>query len=303
MDRLKVMLQWAGLLHFLWCFVIQVVLEFINCTTVTNRDLILYQLFYNELEPATAFYRPNLKVYKAIGSHCKVLILLEKRPKVYKVKAKTESEKLLTVLKSKNCLVYISTKNIVTKMPFLKLYEPKNPLLLEGVSKFIGIRPLNDVSVIQDSIGKKVSLNLPEIDNDDIGSPEPVEPLALGPSRFPEPLALGPLEPIVIRLFKPLELENRPIEEPIKPINSSNLDEMQLDLVTSFCYRIKAKIFKKKLNKNSFTPNMYKQALKSPNVKEWLTVTFSEFKQLISLETLKFLLYEALFKCRKPLTN
>jgi len=142
------MLQWAGLPHFLWCFVIQAVLELINCTAVTNRDLTLYQLFYDELKPATAPHRPNLKAYKAIGSYCEVLIPLEKRPKVYKVKARTESERLLAVLRSKNCLVYIPTRNTVTKTPFLKLYEPKNPLLLGGVSKPIEIRPLNDASII-----------------------------------------------------------------------------------------------------------------------------------------------------------
>ena len=51
MDRLKATMQWAGLPHFLWCFIIQAVLELINCTAVTNRDLTPYQLFYDELEP------------------------------------------------------------------------------------------------------------------------------------------------------------------------------------------------------------------------------------------------------------
>src|SRR6266699_3436178 len=90
-NRLKATLQWAGLLHFLWCFVIQAVLELINCTVITNRDLTPYQLFYDELKPITAPYRPNLKAYKAIGSYYEVLIPLKKRLKVYKVKAKTES--------------------------------------------------------------------------------------------------------------------------------------------------------------------------------------------------------------------
>ncbi len=78
---------------------------------------------------------------------------------------------------------------------------------------------------------------------------------------------------------------------------------MQLDLVISLCYRVKVKIFKKKLDKNSSTPNIYKQALKSSNVKKWLAVIFNEFEQLISLETFKFLFYEVLLKGRKPLTN
>ena len=89
-----------------------------------------------------------MKAYKAIGSHCEVFIPLEKRPKAYKVKARTESRRLLAVLRSKNCLVYVSTENIVTKTLFFKLYELKNPLFLEEVLKPIKIRPLNDVSVI-----------------------------------------------------------------------------------------------------------------------------------------------------------
>src|SRR6266699_676484 len=127
MDCLRATMQWAGLLHFLWCFIIQAVLELINCTAVTNRDLIPYQLFYDELKLATALHKPNLKTYKAIGSHCEVLIPLEKQPKVYKVKARTESRRLLTVLRSKICLAYVPVRNVVIKTPFIKLYKLKNP--------------------------------------------------------------------------------------------------------------------------------------------------------------------------------
>ncbi len=300
--NLTAMLQWVGLLYFLWCFVIQVVFEFINCTIVINRDLTPYQLFYNELKPITIPYRPNLKVYKAIGSYYEVLIPLKKRPKAYKVKARIESGRLLANLGFKDCLVYISIKNIVTKTLFVKLYELKNPLLLEGVSKPIGIRPLNDAIVTKDFTGERVSLDLPEIDDDDISLLEPVALEAPGPPK--------PSEPIAPRLSKLLKLENRspklvfrPFEELIKPVDSLNPDEMQLDLVTSLRYRVKIKIFKKKLDKNSFIPNIYKQTLKSLNVKEWLAIIFSEFEQLISSETFKFLLYKVLFKGRKPLTN
>ncbi len=151
------------------------------------------------------------------------------------------------------------------KTPFIKLYELKNPLTLKEVSKPTGIRPLNDVAITKDSTGEKISLNLPEID--DISSSKSTTPEAPKP---PEPLELPAPGP-----FKPSEPENKPLEpmlkpskEPIKPMDSSDPDEMQLDLVISLCYRIKAKIFKKKLDKNSSTPNIYKQALKSPNVKE-----------------------------------
>ncbi len=300
-------MQWAGLPYFLWCFIIQAVFELINCTVITNRDLTPYQLFYDKLEPATAPHRPNLKAYKAIGSHCEVLIPLEKQPKTYKVKARTESRRLLAVLGSKTCLAYVSARNIVIKTPFIKLYEPKNPLTLKKVTKPIRIRPLNDVAVTEDSTGEEVSLDLPEID--DIGPPEPTTPEAPKPSKPPEPPAPKPSKPSEppapgpSRPPEPVPRPPRPSEEPIEPVDSSNLDEMQLDLIINLCYQIKAKIFKKKLDKNSSIPNTYKQALKSPNVKEWIAATFSEFEQLINSKTLKFLPYKALSKGRKPLTN
>src|SRR6266566_5281658 len=296
MDRLKATIQWAGLPHFLWYFIIQAVLELINYTAITNRDLTFYQLFYDELEPVITLHRPNLKAYKAIGSYCEVLIPLEKRPKVYKVKAKTESGRLLAVLGSKICLTYVLVRNVMIKTPFIKLYEPKNLLTLKGVIKSIGIRPLNDVAITENSTEEGVLLDLPEID--DIGPPELTTPEALRSFRPLEPLASGPFRPLesVLKLL-------RPFKEPIESVDSSNLDKIQLDLVISLCYRVKAKIFKKKLDKNSFISNTYKQALKSSNVKEWIAATFNKFEQLISLETLKFLSYEVFFKSRKPLMN
>jgi len=115
------------------------VLELINYIVITNRNLTSYQLFYNELEPIIILYKPDLKTYRAIGSYYEVFILSEKRPKAYKVKAKTEPGRFLTVLRSKTYLIYMSIKNIVTKPPFIKLYESKNPLTLKRVSKPIGI--------------------------------------------------------------------------------------------------------------------------------------------------------------------
>jgi len=223
-------MQWAGLLYFFWYFIIQTVFELINCTAITNRDLTPYQLFYNELEPATTLHRLNLKAYRAIGSHCKVLIPLEKRPKIYKVKAKTESGRLLTVLRSKTYLAYVPIKNVVIKTPFIKLYKPKNPLTLERVTKPIGIRLLNDVVVIEDSTRKRVSLDLLEID--DIGLLEPItleapglfrllEPPAPKPSKLLKPPASGPFRPP-----EPVPRPFRPSEELIKPIDSSNLDKI-----------------------------------------------------------------------------
>ncbi len=223
-------MQWASLFYFLWCFIIQAVLELINYTAVTNRDLTFYQLFYNELKPVIAPYKFNLKAYRVIGSYCEVLILLEKRPKVYKVKARIESRRFLAVLRFKTCLAYVPAKNVVIKTPFIKLYKPKNPLTLERVTKPIGIRLLNDVVVIEDSTRKRVSLDLLEID--DIGLLEPItleapglfrllEPPAPKPSKLLKPPASGPFRPP-----EPVPRPFRPSEELIKPIDSSNLDKI-----------------------------------------------------------------------------
>ncbi len=172
-----------------------------------------------------------MKAYRAIGSYCEVFISLEKRPKAYKVKARTEPRRLLTVLESKTYLIYVPTRNIVIKTPFIKLYELKNLLTLEKVLKPIGIRPLNDIAVIEDFTGEGVLLDLPKID--DIGFSEPITPEAPGSLRPLELLALGSSELLSPGPFRLPELENRPLkpvfrpfEEPIKPVDFLDPDEM-----------------------------------------------------------------------------
>ncbi len=164
-----------------------------------------------------------MKVYRVIRSYYEVLIPLEKQSKIYKVKVKTEPRRFLTVLRSKTYLVYISTRNIVIKTLFIKLYEPKNLLVLEGVSKLIEIRPLNDVVITKDSIRKRISLDLLEID--DIGSSELTTLKALRSSR--------PSELLVPRPFKLPKPKNRPLkpifklpEKLIKLMDFSDPDEM-----------------------------------------------------------------------------
>ena len=164
-----------------------------------------------------------MKAYKAIGSYYEVFIPPEKRPKTYKIKAKTEPRRLLTVLRSKTYLVYVPTRNTVIKTPFIKLYKPKNPLTLKGVSKPIEIRPLNNVAVTKDSIGEEVSLDLPEID--DIDFSKLITPEVPRFSKPPELLAPGPSKPLEPE-NRPLEPMLRPFEEPIKSVDSLDLDEM-----------------------------------------------------------------------------
>ena len=118
----------------------------------------------------------------------------------------------------------------MTKTPFIKLYEPKNPLTLEGVLKPIRIRLLNDVAIIEDSTGEEVSLDLLEID--DIGSSESIIFETPGPLELPAPGSSRLSEP-ENRL---LESVFRPSEELIKPVDSSDPDEIQLNIVISLCY-------------------------------------------------------------------
>ncbi len=164
-----------------------------------------------------------MKVYRTIGSYCEVFIPSKKQPKTYKVKARIEPRRLLAVLRSKTYLVYVPTKNTMTKTPFIKLYKPKNPLTLKRVSKPIRIRPLNDVAITKDSTGQGISLDLLEID--DIGSLKSITPEAPGPPKPPELLALGPSKSLKPK-NKPLELMFRPPEELIKPVDSLNPDEI-----------------------------------------------------------------------------
>ena len=158
---------------------------------------------------------------------------MEKQSKAYKVKVRTEPGRFLTVLRFKTYLVYISIRNIVIKTLFIKLYELKNPLTLERVSKPIGIRPLNDVAVIEDSTGKRISLDLPEIDNIYF-----LKSTTFEAPRSPKPSKL--LTPRFSKLLKPENKSSKPIfrppEKSIKPVDSLDPDEMQLDLVTSLCY-------------------------------------------------------------------
>ena len=226
MDRLKATLQWACIPHYLWCFVILSILELINASTLTNRNHTPYQHFHNEIEPATAPYIPSLKHYKAIGTYCEALIPPEKRKKAYKTAAKTEPERLLAVLRSKNFLVYIPARKTVVKTPFIKLYEPKNPMLLKGaILSSKGIRPLNDVpatGTTEDSNreGENSSNQLPEID--DIGSSKQATTTPSKPTA-----SLKPIEP-PLRSLEPLELP-RPLKKVSEPFEEPEDDEMLLD--------------------------------------------------------------------------
>ena len=53
--------------------------ELVNRTTNTTKELTPYQLFLDELVPLQAPYVLDLSNYRAIGTDCMVLVLPEKR--------------------------------------------------------------------------------------------------------------------------------------------------------------------------------------------------------------------------------
>ena len=50
-KRLKVTIIGAQLPYYLWCYILLIVLEFINDITITNKALTLYQTLIDNLNP------------------------------------------------------------------------------------------------------------------------------------------------------------------------------------------------------------------------------------------------------------
>ena len=97
-----------------------IVLKFINNTAVTNKVLTPYQALIDNLNPGQNNML-NLGRYKIIKAPCKVLIPFKKRRKAYKLALKTEPGRLLIVLSLKTFLIWVPTKRIMVKTPFIKL--------------------------------------------------------------------------------------------------------------------------------------------------------------------------------------
>ena len=66
---------------------------------------------------------PNLGRYRIIGVPYEVLIPSKKRRKAHKLTLKTEPGRLLTILSLKTFLVWVLTKRIMVKTPFIQLKE------------------------------------------------------------------------------------------------------------------------------------------------------------------------------------
>ena len=90
---------------YLWCFIFFYIVELINKSVIINKELMLFQGFYNELKPNRE-NKPNLSHYKVISSKYKILIPYEKQSKSYKLNPKTENSYLIAILDFNIFLVY-----------------------------------------------------------------------------------------------------------------------------------------------------------------------------------------------------
>ena len=79
--------------------------EIINRTANSTKELTPYQLFLNELVPSQAPHTPDLQQYRAIGTDCTVLMPPKKRVTTKKLAPKGIKGKLLAVLGYQTYLV------------------------------------------------------------------------------------------------------------------------------------------------------------------------------------------------------
>jgi hypothetical protein len=265
---------------YLWCYIIPSVLELVNKTAVTNRDLTPYQAFFNEIEPSVN-HIPDLSRYKIIGSECKILIPLENRAKSQKLRPRTEAARLLAVLGSNTYLVYVPSRHAVLKTSFIKLYEA--------------------IGTVKRPSSAREGVNIPE---SEVENPAP----DVIPASRPWPSGLGPLgsgpgppitgDTVPEGVFQPPTTAPNYAEEPENHTPKVD-DPMDLDLV----YHLTNKVKFNTLYSNSSVPYTFKQALKSPERDLWLRAIFKEFDQVIRQGVLKFLPKSSLPENRKPIAS
>ncbi|KAK2066394.1 hypothetical protein P8C59_000223 [Phyllachora maydis] len=327
LDRVRYTILSSALPQYLWCFILEAVVELVNSTAITNKETTPFQALFDELEPGI-LYIPNLERYRAIGARGEVIIPLEKRSKSLKFTSRTEEYKLLAVLGSKTYLVYIPSRRAVLKTSTVKFIEdntvlsqPTNNTALKGelvdldldLEGAISPDPsnLNTEKPISIEIGPSKlesyeSSSDSKLDEDEPSPDKPINPVIVEstrptrsirkpelPEAFPQTI-----EPIFAP--KPIEViaPNQPITN--EPLNNSDLisegDKMQLNYykllakTSSYILSFVYKARKRVISKDS-TPTTYKQVLKLPRDKhsKWLEGITKEFIQLLELGVFKFL--------------
>ncbi|KAK2068006.1 hypothetical protein P8C59_002680 [Phyllachora maydis] len=316
---------------------VRVILD-LNSTAITNKETTPFQALFDELEPGIP-HIPNLERYRAIGARGEAIIPLEKRSKSLKFTSRMEECKLLAVLGSKTCLVYIPSRRAVLKTSTVKFIEdntvlsqPTNNTALEGELVDLDLDLEGAISPDPSNLNTKKPISI------EIG-PSKLEPYeSSSDSELDEPLPDKPINPVIVEstrptisirkpelpeafpqtiepIFAPKPIEVIASNQPItnEPLDNSDLisegDKMQLDYykllaktssyILSFIYKARKRV----ISKDS-TPTTYKQVLKLPRDErsKWLEAITKEFIQLLELGVFKFLPRSLLPSNRKLIT-
>jgi hypothetical protein len=289
LERLRAVIIASGLPPSLWGYVIGSIVEIINRTANSTKELTPYQLFLDELVPLQAPHTPDLQDYRAIGTECTVLIPPEKRSVGQKLAPRGTKGRLLAVLGHQTYLVWLGQRRII-QTSFVKLYENAAAHLQGPVSP---VSPLELPDVCED----------PEASTDPSGTLEstesterPLEPFK--PSRvlrplqqplqpLPEPHATLQPHPATVEI--PLPQASKAQREEFKRVpdddtmDTSDLVSYLATVATEKCYKAK----RAKAPKNS-EPTTFKQALKHPQKDRWLEGVFKEIQQLLTTRTFYF---------------
>ncbi|KAK2069999.1 hypothetical protein P8C59_004537 [Phyllachora maydis] len=325
LDCIRCTILSSALPQYLWCFILEAIVELVNSTAITNKETTPFQALFDELEPGIP-HIPNLERYRAIGARGEAIIPLEKRSKSLKFTSRTEECKLLAVLGSKTYLVYIPSRRAVLKTSTVKFIEdntvlsqPTDNTALEGELVDLDLDLEGAVSPDPSNLNTEKPISI------EIG-PSKLEPYeSSSDSELDEPLLDKPINPVIVEstrptisirkpelpevfpqtiepIFAPKPIEviapNQPITN--EPLDNSNLisegDKMQLDYykllaktssyILSFVYKARKRV----ISKDS-TPTTYKQVLKLPRDErsKWLEAITKEFIQLLELGVFKFL--------------
>ncbi|KAK2069297.1 hypothetical protein P8C59_003889 [Phyllachora maydis] len=338
LDHVRYTILSSALPQYLWCFILEAVVELVNSIAITNKETTPFQALFDELEPGIP-HIPNLERYRAIGARGEAIIPLEKRSKSLKFTSRTEECKLLAVLGSKTYLVYIPSRRAVLKTSTVKFIEdntvlsqPTDNTALEGELVDLDLDLEGAVSPDPSNLNTKKPISI------EIG-PSKLEPYeSSSDSELDEPSLDKPINPVIVEstrptisirkpelpevfpqtiepIFAPKPIEviapNQPITN--EPLDNSDLisegDKMQLDYykllaktssyILSFVYKARKRV----ISKDS-TPTTYKQVLKLPRDErsKWLEAITKEFIQLLELGVFKFLPRSLLPSNRKLIT-
>ncbi|KAK2070999.1 hypothetical protein P8C59_005456 [Phyllachora maydis] len=316
LDRVRYTILSSALPQYLWCFILEAVVELVNSTAITNKETTPFQALFDELEPGIP-HIPNLERYRAIGARGEAIIPLEKRSKSLKFTSRTKECKLLAVLGSKTYLVYIPSRRAVLKTSTVKFIEdntvlsqPTDNTALEGELVDLDLDLEGAVSPDPSNLNTEKPISI------EIG-PSKLEPYeSSSDSELDKPLPDKPINPVIVESTRPtISIRKPELPEPLtnEPLDNSDLisegDKMQLDYykllaktssyILSFIYKARKRV----ISKDS-TPTTYKQVLKLPRDErsKWLEAITKEFIQLLELGVFKFLPRSLLPLNRKLIT-